>query len=149
MTEKKKLFRNKILKELYFKDNLSCVELSIRIDKSFPVTAMLIEELIAANKVIETGHAASTGGRRALTYGLQKNVMYLVAVAMDQFVTKIAIMDMENNFVNPIQKIVLPLSADSQPLQVLVNKLPALLNHLVFLRKNLLGLVLGCRVLWM
>jgi len=143
MTEKKKLFRNKILKELYFKDNLSCVELSIRIDKSFPVTAKLIEELIAANKVIETGHAASTGGRRALTYGLQKNVMYLVAVAMDQFVTKIAIMDMENNFVNPIQKIVLPLSADSQPLQVLVEQIACLIKSSGIPKEKFVGIGIG------
>jgi len=59
MTEKKKLFGNKILKELYFDDNLSCAELSIKIEKSFPVTAKLIEELITADKVVETGHAAS------------------------------------------------------------------------------------------
>jgi len=47
MTEKRKLFRNKILKELYFEDGLSCAELCVKIEKSFPITAKLIEELVA------------------------------------------------------------------------------------------------------
>lgn len=143
MTEKKKLFRNKILKELYFEDNLSCAEMSVKIGKSFPVTAKLIEELMAENKVVETGYAASTGGRRALTYALQKNVMYLVSVAMDQFVTKIAIMDMENNFVSPIQKIVLSLSADHQPLQVLAEKIDDLLDSSGIPKEKFVGIGIG------
>ncbi len=104
MTEKKKLFRSKVLKELYFEENLSCADLCVRIDKSFPVTGKILEELIDLNLVVETGYAQSTGGRRPLTYALQKNVMYVVSVAMDQFVTKIAIMDMRNSFVSPIKK---------------------------------------------
>jgi len=143
MTEKKKLFGNKILKELYFDDNLSCAELSIKIEKSLPVTSKLIEELISANKVVETGYAASTGGRRALTYAMQKDIMYLVSVAMDQFVTKIAIMDMENNFVRPIQKIVLPLSADPQPLQVLVEKMNELLKSSGINKEKFVGIGIG------
>ncbi|MEO7489880.1 MAG: sugar kinase, partial [Ferruginibacter sp.] len=123
MTEKKKLSRNKILKELYFQDSLSCADLCFKIDKSFPVTAKLLEDLLAHNLVVESGYAASTGGRRPLTYTLQKDVMYLVSVAMDQFVTKIAIMDMENNFVSPIEKIVLPLPDNPEALQVLIEKI--------------------------
>jgi predicted NBD/HSP70 family sugar kinase len=120
MTLKKRLSRNKILKELYFEDNLSCAELSFKISKSFPVTQKLIEELVADNQLIENGYAASTGGRRAQTYSLQKTMMYLVSVAMDQFVTKIAIMDMQNNFVSPVEKIVLPLPNNSEALPLLV-----------------------------
>src|ERR1700712_5391394 len=103
MTDKKIFFRSKIIKELYFEDGLSCADLCIKIDKSFPITVKLIEELIAENLVIEIGYAPSTGGRRPLTYALQKNVIYLVAVAMDQCVTKIAIMDMQNNFVSAVE----------------------------------------------
>ena len=143
MNEKKKLLKNRILKELYFENNLSCAELSVKIDKSFPVTAKLIEELANASKVVETGYAASTGGRRALTYALQTNVMYLVAVAMDQFVTKIVIMDMENNFVSPIQTIFLPLSTDHQPLQVLVEKIISLLESSGIPKEKFVGIGIG------
>ena len=123
MTEKKKLFRNKILKELYFEDHLSCVSLSEKINKSFPITAKLIEELIAENLVIESGFAPSKGGRRPTTYSIQPNSMYLLSVAMDQFVTKIAIMDMRNNFVFPIEKIVLPLPDNPAAFEILKEKI--------------------------
>ena len=66
-------------------------------------------DFLYENLVIETGYGVSTGGRRPLTYALEKNKMYLVSVAMDQFVTKIAIMDMQNNFASPVEKVVLPL----------------------------------------
>jgi len=143
MTEKRLLLKNKILKELYFEDSLSCADLCSRIEKSFPITAKLIEELVADNLVIESGYAPSKGGRRPLTYAFQKNVMYLVSVAMDQFVTKIVIMDMQNNFVSPIEKIVLPLSADYQPLQVLVEKISDLLESSRINKEKIVGIGIG------
>jgi predicted NBD/HSP70 family sugar kinase len=143
MTEKKKLYRNKILKELYFVESLSCADLCIKIEKSFPITAKLLEELVAENMVIETGYAASTGGRRALNYSLQKNVMYLVSVAMDQFVTKIAIMDMQNNFVSPIEKIVLPLPNNPLALQMLIEKIAYVLSISGIPKEKFVGIGIG------
>ena len=143
MTEKKKLFRNKILKALYFEDSLSCAELSVRIEKSFPVTATLIEELVADNMVLEMGFAASTGGRRALTFALQKNVIYVVSVAMDQFVTKIAIMDMQNNIVSPIEKIVLPLTANPEALNLLTEKIIEVIASSGIAKEKFVGVGVG------
>jgi len=143
MTEKKRLFRNKILKELYFVESLSCADLCIKIEKSFPITAKLLEDLIAEKMVIETGYAASTGGRRALNYSLQKNVMYLVSVAMDQFVTKIAIMDMQNNFVSPIEKIVLPLPNNPLALQMLIEKIMYVLSISGIPKEKFVGVGIG------
>ncbi|MEO5889802.1 MAG: ROK family protein [Ferruginibacter sp.] len=143
MTEKKKLLKNKILKELYFEEGLSCAELCIKIEKSFPITAKLIEELVTDNLVIETGYAPSTGGRRPLTYALQKNVMYVVSVAMDQFVTKIAIMDMQNNFVSPIEKIVLPLPDNPQALQTLKEKIALVIDSSGIPKEKFVGIGIG------
>ena len=143
MTVKKRLDKNKILKELYFEDGLSCADLCIKIDKSFPVTQKLIEELVAENLVTETGYAVSTGGRRPLTYALQKNVMYLVSVAMDQFVTKIAVMDMQNNFVLPIEKIVLPLPDNPDALQLLIDKIAHVIGSSGIPREKFVGVGIG------
>ncbi len=143
MTKKKLLYRNKILRELYFEANLSCVELSVRINKSFPITAKLIEELMAENLVIGTGYAASTGGRRPLTYSIQQNVMYLVSVAMDQFVTKIAVMDMQNNFVSPIEKMVLPLPENPKALGVLVEKIAEVIDLSGIPKEKFVGVGIG------
>ena len=123
MTVKKRLSKNKILKELYFEDSLSCADVSLKISKSFPVTQKLLEDLVSENFVFENGYAASTGGRRAQAYSLQKNVMYLVSVAMDQFVTKIAVMDMQNNFVSPVEKSLLPLPNNPEALPLLIKSI--------------------------
>lgn len=143
MTRKKELFKNKILKELYFQDNLSCVDLCIKIGKSFPITARLIEELIIDNLIIEAGYANSTGGRRPLIYSLQKNVMYLVSVAMDQFVTKIAIVDMQNNFVSPIEKIILPLPDNPKALQILIEKIAVVIDQSGIPKEKFVGVGIG------
>jgi glucokinase-like ROK family protein len=143
MTIKKRLSKNKILKELYFEDSLSCADLSFKIGKSFPVTQKLIEDLVAENKVTETGYAASTGGRRALTYSLQKSVMYLVSVAMDQFVTKIAIMDMQNNFVSTIEKIVLPLPNNPEALPLLVEVIEQVIDSSGIPKEKFVGVGIG------
>ena len=131
------------MKALYFEDSLSCAELSVRIEKSFPVTATLIEELVTDNMVLEMGFAASTGGRRALTYALQKNVMYVVSVAMDQFVTKIAIMDMQNNVVSPIEKIVLPLTANPEALNLLTEKIIEVIASSGIAKEKFVGVGVG------
>lgn len=143
MTEKKKLFRSKVLKELYFEENLSCADISVRIDKSFPVTAKILEELIETNLVVETGYAQSTGGRRPLTYALQENQMYVVSVAMDQFVTKIAIMDMRNEFVSPVTKVVLPLPDNDKALEILTAKVLETLNNSGIPTEKFVGVGIG------
>ena len=68
-----------------------------------------MKKLAEANVVTETRFAASTGARRPLTVAIEKNIMFLVSVAMNQFVTEIVILDMQNNFATPIEKFVLPL----------------------------------------
>ena len=143
MTIKKRLSKTKIIKELYFEDNLSCADLSLKISKSFPVTQQLIEELVAENVVAEKGFAASTGGRRAQTYSLQKTVMYIVSVAMDQFVTKIAIMDMQNNFVSPIEKIVLPLPNNPEALPFLIKIIEQLIDSSGIPKERFVGVGIG------
>ena len=52
---------------------LSCADLSDKIHKSLPVTAKLLSKLIEDGWVIETGFAASTGGRRPVgdAFGLE------------------------------------------------------------------------------
>lgn len=143
MTGKSRLSKNKILKELYFEDSLTCADLCLKIDKSFPVTQKLIESLVEEEMVTDTGYAASTGGRKPLTYTIEKNKMYLVSVAMDQFVTKIAIMDMQNNFVLPVEKIVLPLPDNPGALEVLIEKIITVIESSGVAKEKIVGIGIG------
>src|SRR6185295_3242883 len=103
MSAKKLLIKRKIIKQIFFSRSLSCAELSWRIKKSLPLTTRLVNELIREGFVIETGYAPSTGGRRPIMYSLNADMLYIVSVAMDQFVARIAIMNLRNKTVSSIE----------------------------------------------
>src|SRR5689334_12573466 len=98
-------FKKEITKQLYFNKTLSITDISIKLNKSIPIIIKTISELINEGRVVETGLAPSTGGRRASMYSLKPDINYVVAVAMDQFITRIALMDMANSFIGPVKKV--------------------------------------------
>ncbi|MGZ3971075.1 MAG: ROK family protein [Mucilaginibacter sp.] len=88
--------KNTIIKQLYFDKVLSCADLSDLFNKSIPVISKAINELLAEGMVIEQGHAPSSGGRRAQTYSLKPDAMYILAVAMDQLCTRMQLFNLLN-----------------------------------------------------
>ncbi len=86
-----------ILKQLYYYKGLSCAELSEILDKSLPSISKAINELIDDKLVIEDGYARSSGGRRPLVYSIKADAMFMLTVAMDQFTTRIQLIDLLNN----------------------------------------------------
>ena len=143
IADKKSFYQKKILKELYFADALSCAEIGVRIDKSFPITTKLLSDLLEEGYITETGFAPSTGGRRPLTYALQQDVMYIVAVAMDQFVTRICIMNMHNQFVTNLERFELPLPENAQALDVLIEKIDSVIQASGIARSKIVGVGIG------
>src|SRR5690606_28351895 len=97
MTAKNNLYKKKIINNLYFSKLLSCAEISNKIEKSLSLTTKILNELVKEGYVVETGHAPSSGGRRPQMYALRPDFMYTVAVAMDQYITRLAVMDMNGN----------------------------------------------------
>jgi predicted NBD/HSP70 family sugar kinase len=118
---KQSIYKRNIKKQLYFAGTLSCADLSELTDKSLPLTTRLLNELIEEGSVVETGYALSTGGRRPVMYSLKPELMYVVSVAMDQLITRIAIMDMKNNQVAGFEKIELALSNHPNAVKELKN----------------------------
>ena len=90
-------------------------------EKSLPLITKLVGELVEEGKVIETGFAPSTGGRRPLMYSVKPDIQYVVAVSMDQLITRIALMDMHNNYVGTVEKIDLPLTRNPTALPILTD----------------------------
>jgi glucokinase-like ROK family protein len=88
--------KNIIIKQLYFDKALSCPEMSDLFSKSIPAISKAINELVAEGMVVEQGHAPSSGGRRAQTYSLKPDAMYILAVAMDQLSTRMQLFDLLN-----------------------------------------------------
>lgn len=143
MSAKKLLFKRKIIKQIYFATTISCSELSWRIKKSLPLTTKLINELIAEGFVMETGFAPSTGGRRAATYSLNPDMLYIVSVGMDQFVARIAIMNLQNKIVSPIEKFELPLAKNPQALTILTEKIEKVIAASGISKNKFAGIGIG------
>jgi predicted NBD/HSP70 family sugar kinase len=95
--------KRQILSALYFGQKLSCAELSAVTGKSIPHVTKFVMELVEEGLVKEAGFSPSSGGRRAQVFGLRADALYIVAVAMDQLYTKIAVTDLLNHPVMPVE----------------------------------------------
>ncbi|MGN6803596.1 MAG: sugar kinase, partial [Ginsengibacter sp.] len=95
MENKSSWYKRKIIKELCFGNTLSAQEISVLTGKSLPLTIRMLNELVKEKIVAESGYALSTGGRRPLMYSLVPGNMYVISVAMDQYITRIAFIDLQ------------------------------------------------------
>lgn len=143
MSAKKLLIKRRILKQIYFSNTISCTELSWRIKKSLPLTIKLVNELVEEGFVVEFGYAPSTGGRRATMYSLNSDILYVVSVALDQFVARIAILNLQNKIVSPVEKFELPLYKNPQALSLLTEKLDKVIKESGIPKHKIAGIGIG------
>jgi len=113
----------KIVKCLYYNQELSSTDISLYTGKSIPHTIKVLNELVKDGCVIENGYGSSSGGRRALNYSLVLDTYYIVSVAMSQFYVQLAVLDMNNSFVAEVVQYDLDLHTyDAQMLLNCINK---------------------------
>lgn len=143
MLDKQTAYKRKIKKELYFAGGLSCSDLSMLTGKSLPLTIKVLNELLEEGKVVETGFAISTGGRRPQTYALKSDLMYVVSVAMDQLITRIALINMQNHFVGEVEKIDLPLTNNPQALEQLTTHIDRFIKKAGVSKNKIVGIGIG------
>lgn len=141
--EKNLLYKRRIVKHLYFGNTLSCADLSDKIHKSIPLTTKMLGKLMEEGMVTETGYAASTGGRRPVMYSLKQDVMYVVSVAMDQLVTQIAILDMQNRNVGGIELFELPLTKNPNAPAALAEKINEIIARSGIAKSKIAGIGIG------
>lgn len=143
MADKTLLYKRKIVRELYFNSPLSSAEISLSIRKSLPITAKILADLLEEGQVMENGHAPSTGGRRPATFALRRNFQYVASVAMDQFVTRIAIMDMQNGIAFGVEKFELPLPKNAAALSELTKQIGRVIEKSGIDKANIAGIGIG------
>ncbi|SFG39332.1 Sugar kinase of the NBD/HSP70 family, may contain an N-terminal HTH domain [Pontibacter chinhatensis] len=143
MFDKQVTYKRNIVKHLYFAGELSCADLSTLTNKSVPLTARMLNELIGEGTIVEKGYAVSTGGRRPLMYSLKPDLMYIVSVAMDQLVTRIALLDVHNNYIGEVQSIDLPLAGNSNALHDLGQHLKEFLKQAKVAKNSIIGVGIG------
>jgi predicted NBD/HSP70 family sugar kinase len=142
MTKEEK-YKRSFKKHLYFGGSLSINELSALANKSLPLTIKILNQLLHENEVIETGLANSTGGRRPQTYSLRHDLMYVVAVAVDQLVTRIALIDMHGKHQNKMGSIELVLKNNSTALEALATFIEEYIEKSGVERKYIAGIGIG------
>ncbi|MBN8854372.1 MAG: sugar kinase [Sphingobacteriales bacterium 50-39] len=143
MTEKNVLYKKRIIKELYFSNNSSCSDLSTRTHTSLPLVTKMLNELLEENVIVETGYAPSTGGRRPLLYSLRPDVFYVVAVAMDQYFTRMVIMDMQRRPVTRVKEVELSLANHPGAAQSLADNIEAYVRESGIPKKDIAGVGIG------
>ncbi|MFD2968043.1 ROK family protein [Sphingobacterium bambusae] len=122
---------NELIRQLYYSDGLSVAELSAYTGKSIPKVTSELNKLLAKQLLVEDGFAASTGGRRAMRYSLCENHLpSIVAIAIDQFYTSIAILDAKNIELVPTKKINTDIYHDKEAFARIIAKTKEQLSHL-------------------
>ncbi|HJW17968.1 MAG TPA: ROK family protein, partial [Flavisolibacter sp.] len=99
--------------------------------------------LIEEGCVQELGYAHSTGGRRPQMYSLKSDLMYVVAVAMDQLITRMAIVDMSNNLIGQVEKVELTLNNNVNAAEELRKNISQFLDRSPVPRNKIAGIGIG------
>lgn len=141
--DKSEGYRKKIIKQLYFEQALSCAALSKHLNKSLPLTAKILAEHIEQGLIVEKGYAPSTGGRRAVTFALNQDILYLVSVAMDQFVSRMVIMDIYNKPITRIETLPLPLKNNKKAIPLITDTIIRLIAESGIPKEKIAGIGLG------
>lgn len=142
--EKSQRLRADIIKYLYYKNALSLTDLSKLTNKSLPLVTSIVNGLISEGFIIEQGLAPSTGGRRASIYLLNpNNKKFIVAVAMDQLITRLTIYDLSRKMVIPMQYLEFNMSDESKDADVLVNFINKSIQNSNINKKDIIGVGVG------
>lgn len=141
--QKRLQYKHLIFREFYYSNSLSCAELSARIGKSIPLTTQILNDLMEEGIVEEEGLAPSNGGRRPLMYSIKKEAMYVVAVAMDQMVTRVAVIGFDNKPIGTPLHFDLTLADNPDALTQLKDAIETTLKKSKVPRKKILGVGIG------
>lgn len=136
-------YKRAIIKELAFGRVISSIEVAERIQKSLPLTNKLLSEMVVEGILTENGYATSTGGRRPITFSILENRMYIISVSMDQFVTRIGLIDIHGVETLHIEKHELPLSNNNDSYRALLEIIQNYIKHPFVCREKLLGIGIG------
>lgn len=142
--ENNQRLRADIIKYLYYKKTLSLPDLSKLTQRSLPLVTSTVNSLIADKYIKKKGLAPSTGGRRPLMFLINPaKQKYIVAVAMDQLITRLVIFNLANEIVLPLQLLDLNISEDEHAVGKLITFINSSIQKSGLDRKSLMGIGIG------
>ncbi|MET0300370.1 MAG: ROK family transcriptional regulator [Flavitalea sp.] len=133
----------KVLRKLYFENSQSVAGLSKELNVSIPRAMKTLTELLKLGFIKEEGFAPSTGGRRPVMYSLTKDLLYVVSVALDQFVTRIVIHDLAENTIGGVETHEITIRNDEESLIEVIALIDDAIKRSGIERKKILGVGIG------
>lgn len=103
----------------------------------------LLNEMIEEGLLESSGLARSTGGRRAATYSIKADSIYILSVAMDQFISKVSVMDIRNNHIIGVEEFQLTLFENPSAIEGLCQKIEEVISKSGVDRKKIIGVGIG------
>lgn len=101
--KKKSFYKNEIIKTLYFNSPITLADIASNLGKSISLITKIILDIQEAGLVEEAGIAESSGGRKPILYRLNPDAGNTIVVAMDQFVSRIMVMNLaREQVVSPV-----------------------------------------------
>lgn len=141
--KKDEQYKRLILREFYYANILSATELSERVGKSLPLIIRTVNNLVKEGILEESGYAPSSGGRRPIIYTINKKALYILSVSMDQLVTRVSLMDLENRHVTGVEKFELPLKDNPDVLKQLAARLMEVVKKSGVSKSKIIGIGIG------
>ncbi|MDN5285799.1 MAG: Sugar kinase of the family, may containing an N-terminal domain [Mucilaginibacter sp.] len=109
-----------IVKALFYSQKASINDISGSTGRSIPYITKAIGELKDLKVVQEIGIRVSSGGRKPATYSLNPGSGFIISVAMNQFVSRIAITNMSSEFVGETQEFELKLKNNNDAINTII-----------------------------
>lgn len=138
--EKKKLLqRIKILEYLFLNGKTSNAEICNQFNISLPTSVSLINQLIDHGIVTKKGRGESEGGRKPDLYGLVEKTFYVLAIHVDQFKIRLAILDCNHAIIEENQ-IEVELSSQSNIVDITYDLFEKMIAESEIDRSKIVGL---------
>ncbi|WP_447766566.1 ROK family protein [Sphingobacterium faecium] len=132
---------DQIIKAIYFQKLQSIAQLSKTFNKSIPLITKSVNSLLEMNLIEGNDLAASTGGRRAIQFKINNNLLkYTLVIALDQYYTSIYIFDLENNIIAENVDIYNPLKNKDKALDIIIGLTEELITSSNIPTSNFLGI---------
>ncbi len=136
-------YKKEIIKALSFGKKLTAHEISLLIDKSIPLTNRILEDLVKSGILQDEGLALSTGGRRATQYSIAPANLYVLSIAMDQYITRFSLIDLHDKEIQHLEKFPFPLVPRRIEIDQLIEKIEEYLGKNYVDREKILGIGIG------
>lgn len=143
LDNKTDLYKKLIIKTLSFGKSLPAYDISLKIERSLPLTNRMLSTLVKDGTLREDGLAISTGGRRATTYSISPGVAIVLSIAMDQHITKISTIDLSDMRFRNLKKYDLPLQKNPDALPQFIKIVKDYISSGHLTKESLIGIGIG------